>query len=47
MALVCAGAVVPTKIVAGLGPVVTAPKLLKKNVADSEESVDHALEGMA
>lgn len=47
MALVCTGTVVPTKIIAGLGSVVTAPELLEKNVADSEESVDHAFEGMA
>lgn len=47
MTLVCAGAVVAAKIIARLSPVVTAPELLKKNVADSEESVDHAFEGMA
>lgn len=46
MALVCAGAVMPTKIISRLGPVVAAPELLKKNVANFEKSVDHAFEGM-
>lgn len=46
MALICAGAMVPTKIITRLGPVVTAPELLQENVADSEESVDHTFEGM-
>lgn len=47
MAVVCTGAMVSTKIVAWLGPIVPAPELLEKNVADSEESVDHAFEGMS
>lgn len=47
MALVCAGAMAPTKIIAGLGPVVAAPEFLKENVADPEESVDYALKGMS
>jgi hypothetical protein len=38
---------VPTKIVTRLDPVVTAPELLEENVTDSEESVDHAFEGMS
>lgn len=47
MAIACAGTMVPTKIVARLGPVVSAPELLKKNVANPEESVHHAFEGVS
>ena len=46
MAIVCAGAMVPTKIITGLSPVVTAPEFLKENVEESEETVEHAFEGM-
>lgn len=47
MAVVCAGADVPTKSIARLSSVVTAAEFLKENVADSEESVDYAFEGMS
>lgn len=47
MALVRAGAMVPTKIIARLGPVVAAAEFLKENVADPEESVNHSFEGVS
>lgn len=46
MALMCGGVRLPAKIVTGLSPVVASPKFLQKDVTDSEESIDHAFEGM-
>lgn len=47
MALVCAGTMVPTKIITGLDPVVTAAEFLQEDVADPEEPIDHAFERMS
>lgn len=46
MAFTCAAALFPTKIITRLDPVVTASKLLEKNVTDSEKSVENSFEGI-